>query len=174
MTKLKLGTQQGIFYQALSSQALLFTEPRQPFGRCRNILSTDLKKSKTESQWNSNSFLSFFTVRMFVVPICLFFRKTKLSVLVVSHKLQTERAQMPPQFIKTKDFPSEKEKWQLLRNWIAKVRMVSCVVFPPLGVLIDLQSIADIDLFRISWICQFKFKQTRAIMKDSNGILVHI
>ena len=173
MTKVKLGTQQGIFYQALSSQALLFTEPRQPFGRCRNM-STNLKKSKTESQWSSNSFLPFFTVRMFIVAICLFFRKTKLSVLVVSHKLQTERAQMPPQFIKTKDFPSEKEKWQLLRNWIAKVRMVSCVVFPPLGVLIDLQSIADIDLFRSSSICQFNFKQTRAIMKDSNGILVHI
>ena len=45
---------------------------------------------------------------------------------------------------------------------------------PPLGVLIDLQSIADIDLFRSSSICQFKFKQTRAIMKDSNGILVHM
>ena len=131
MTKLKLETQQGICYRTVSSQALLFTEPRQPFGTCRNVLSTDLKKSKTESQWSSNSFLPFFTVRMFIVAICLFFRKTKLSVLVVSHKLQTERAQMPPQFIKTKDFPSEKEKWQLLRNWIAKVRMVSCVVFSP-------------------------------------------
>ena len=42
---------------------------------------------------------------MFTVAICLFFRKTKLSVLVACNKLQTESTNAAAIY-KTKDFPS--------------------------------------------------------------------
>ena len=42
---------------------------------------------------------------MFVVAICLFFRKTKLSVLVACNKLQTESTNAAAIY-KTKNFPS--------------------------------------------------------------------
>ena len=56
-------------------------------------------------------FFLFFIVKMFTVAICLFFRKTKLSVLVACNKLQTESTNAAAIY-KTKDFPSTIAKLQ--------------------------------------------------------------
>ena len=88
----------------------MFQESRNLSTSCMTIetikpAQVDWIECKRIRQFRPIYFFSFFRVKMFTVAICLFFRKTKLSVLVACNKLQTESTNAAAIY-KTKDFPS--------------------------------------------------------------------